>query len=315
VTITTRFTEMFGCRHPVQQAGIGGMTSPALAVAVAEAGALGMLTGTIGKDALAAQLDVLPAGVAIGVNFLIPFLDRSALEEASARRPLVEFFWGAPDRELVEVAHAGGALASWQVGSAGEARAARDAGCDLVVAQGIEAGGHVRGTIGLLPLLDEVRRVVDLPVVAAGGIGTGRAMAAVLTAGADAVRVGTRFMAAMESSAHPAYVDALIGAEADDTVVTTAFGEGWPDAPHRVLRSALAAGEALGAAQSWGPDWPSATSTGAVEARALYAGQSVGAVRARTTAAEIVNELVDEAARLLSTSTMSASRKGRHDGK
>ena len=107
----------------------------------------------------------------------------------------------------------------------------------------------------------------------------------------------------------------LIGAEADDTVVTTAFGEGWPDAPHRVLRSALAAGEALGAAQSWGPDWPSATSTGAVEARALYAGQSVGAVRARTTAAGIVNELVDEADRLLSTSTMSESRKGRHDGK
>src|SRR5438552_12308744 len=291
---------MFGGRHPLQQAGIGGMTSPALAVAVAEAGALGMLTGTIGKDGLAAQLDVLPAGVAIGVNFLIPFLDRSALEEASARRPLVEFFWGAPDRELVEVAHAGGALASWQVGSAEEARAARDAGCDLIVAQGIEAGGHVRGTLGLLPLLDEVRTVIDLPIVAAGGIGTGTAMAAALVAGADAVRVGTRFMAASESVAHPTYVEALIGAGADDTVITTAFGDGWPDAPHRVLKSAIAAGEALGEDQSWAPDWPTSTSVGAVEARALYAGQSVGAVRSRQPAAAIVAELVEEAESVLS---------------
>jgi len=276
------------------------MTSPALAVAVAEAGALGMLTGTLGRDALASQLDVVREKVAVGVNFLIPFLDRSALEEASARSPLVEFFWGAPDRKLVEIAHAGGALASWQVGSADEARSARDAGCDLIVAQGIEAGGHVRGTVGLLPLLDEVRRVVDSPVVAAGGIGTGRAMAAALTAGADAVRVGTRFMAATESIAHPDYVDALIRADANDTVLTTAFGEGWPDAPHRVLASAIAAGEVLGAAQSWTPDWPSSTTTGEVGARALYAGQSVGAVRARTPAADIVHELVGEADRVLS---------------
>jgi NAD(P)H-dependent flavin oxidoreductase YrpB (nitropropane dioxygenase family) len=247
-----------------------------------------------------AQLDVVPDDLAVGVNFLIPFLDPSALEEASGRRPLVEFFWGAPNSHLVEVAHAGGALASWQVGSTDEARAARDAGCDLIVAQGIEAGGHVRGIVGLLPLLDEVRTVVNLPVVAAGGIGTGRAMAAALTAGADAVRVGTRFMAAAESIAHPAYIDALIEANADDTVITTAFGEGWPDAPHRVLKSAITAGEALGAAQSWGPDWPTSSSTGIVEARALYAGQSVGAVRSRAPAASIIAELVAEADRLLS---------------
>jgi NAD(P)H-dependent flavin oxidoreductase YrpB (nitropropane dioxygenase family) len=212
----------------------------------------------------------------------------------------VEFFWGEPDPAVIEIVHEGGARGGWQVGTADEARAAVDAGCDLVVAQGVEAGGHVRGTLGLLPLLDEVRAVVDLPIVAAGGIGTGRAMAALLVAGADAVRVGTRFVAAAESAAHPGYVDALIKAGGDDTIVTTAFGDGWPDAPHRVLRSAIAAGEALGDAQSWGPDWPTSTTVGAIDAHALYAGQSVGAVRSRQPAAEIVAELVQEAQLALS---------------
>ena len=278
---------------------MGGFTTPDLAVAVSAAGALGMLSGTIGAQALSVQLDAVPAGVPVGVNFLVPFLDPRALEESATRSPLVEFFWGEPDPAVIATVHDGGARAGWQVGCADEARAARDAGCDLIVAQGIEAGGHVRGTLGLLPLLDEVRASVDLPLVAAGGVGTGRAMAAALSAGADAVRVGTRFVAAAESTAHPVYVAALIRSGADDTVLTTAFGDGWPDAPHRVLRSALAAGEALGGAQSWSPEWPSQASGGVIEAHALYAGQSVGAVRTRQSAAQIVGELVTEAEQAL----------------
>ena len=303
MAITTRITEMFGCQVPIQQAGMGGFSSPDLALAVARAGGLGMLTGTIGSEALAAQLDVVPEGAPIGVNFLVPFLDPVGLVDAASRSRLVEFFWGWPEAELVEVVHAGGARAGWQVGSAAEATAAEDAGCDLVVAQGTEAGGHVRGTVGLLPLLDEVRAVTELPLIAAGGIGTGRAMAAALTAGADAVRVGTRFLASTESVAHPRYVAALIAARAEDTVITTAFGDGWPDAPHRVLRSAVTDGVALGAAQSWAPDWPTSDSVGPVEARALYAGQSVGAVRSRQSAADIVAELMAEAEPLLRPSS------------
>ncbi len=212
---------------------------------------------------------------------------------------MVECFWGEPEADIVATIHQGGARAGWQVGTAEEARAAHDCGCDVIVAQGIEAGGHVRGTVGLLALLDEVRASVELPLVAAGGIGSGRAMAAALTAGADAVRVGTRFVAAVESTAHPIYIEALIRSGADDTVLTTAFGEGWPDAPHRVLRSAVVAGQARGAAQSWSPEWPSSTSSGVIEAGALYAGQSVGSVRSRQTAAEIVAELTLEAEEVL----------------
>src|SRR5437764_474524 len=175
MAIVTRLTRLFGCEHPLQQAAMGGFTSPELAIAVGEAGALGMLTGTIGNDALRAQIDAVPVRAMVGVNFLVPFLDRAAVEAAADRCPLVEFFWGDPSIDLVEVVHAGGARAGWQVGSVAEARAAVDAGCDVVVAQGIEAGGHVRGTTGLLPLLDAVRAAVDVPVIASGGIGTGRA--------------------------------------------------------------------------------------------------------------------------------------------
>lgn len=283
------------------------METADLAIAVAEAGALGMLSGTVGHAALTKQLDLLPAEPRVGVNFLMPFLDRDAVAEAAARTPLVEFFWASPEAELVEFVHDGGARACWQVGSADEARAARDAGCDVIVAQGVEAGGHVRGTIALLPLLDEVLGVVDVPVIAAGGIGSGRGMAAVLSAGADAARVGTRFIAAREAGAHPVYVDALIAATATDTVLTTAFGAGWPDAPHRVLASSVEAGTRLGSGQSWSPDWPTSSYAGAAEARPLYAGQSVGSVRSQQSAAEIVAELSEEAERLLSTGRFDSS--------
>jgi len=111
---------------------------------------------------------------------------------AAARVRIVDFYWADPDPALVEVAHRGGALACWQVGSLEEALAAADAGCDVVAVQGTEAGGHIRGRSPLRPLLDAVLNRVDLPVLAAGGIGDAGAFAAVLAAGADGARAGTR---------------------------------------------------------------------------------------------------------------------------
>ncbi|MBA3655473.1 MAG: nitronate monooxygenase, partial [Actinobacteria bacterium] len=170
--LRTAFTELVGCSVPIQQAGMGGVTTVALAAAVADAGGLGMLAMPSGED-LAALKAATPG--AFGVNFLMPFLDRDAVAGAAESARVVEFFYAPPDPSLVETVLAGGALAAWQVGSADEARQAVDAGCDFVVAQGVEAGGHVRGTTGLLPLLDAVLDAVDVPVVAAGGIGTARA--------------------------------------------------------------------------------------------------------------------------------------------
>jgi nitronate monooxygenase len=248
-----------------------------------------------------------------GVNFLLPFLDPEAVHLAASRARLVEFFYGDPDSELVDRVHATGALAAWQIGSAGEARAAVEAGCDVVVAQGTEAGGHVRGSLALFPLLEQVLDTVGVPVVAAGGISTGRTVAAALAAGADAVRVGTRFAAARESAAHPDYVEALLRAVGEDTVLTESFGLDWPDAPHRVLRCCLEAAEAADEdtfavrdeggretpIEKWDSAPPSTNVRGRVAAMALYAGEGVAAVQRVQPAAEIVSELVDEAETLL----------------
>src|SRR2546426_4262955 len=197
--LQTKFTELLGCTVPLQQAGMGKLASPALAAAVAEAGGLGMVSGIASAppEYVAKILDGLRRSTsgAFGANFIVDGVRESGkldadfvkvLEVAASRAPVVEFFYENPDPELVDIAHAGGALVSWQVGSAAEAAAAERAGCDLIVAQGTEAGGHVPGEIGLLALLNTVLPSVKVPVVAAGGIGTGRAMAAALAAGAPA---------------------------------------------------------------------------------------------------------------------------------
>lgn len=314
--LRTPFTALVGCSVPVQQAGMGGVARGRLAAAVADAGGLGMVSGVfIPPATLAAHLAALrrqTTGV-FGVNFLLPFLDRDAVATAAHMARVVEFFYGAPDAELVTLVHRGGALACWQIGSRAEALAAVAAGCDLIVAQGIEAGGHVRGQSGLLPLLSAVLEVCPVPVLAAGGIGTGRALAAALAAGAAGVRVGTRFVAATESDAHPTYIAALLAAEAEDTVLTEVFSATWPNAPHRVLQSSVVAAQAYPDAVvgEWATDTlrrplprfasapPTRETTGTIAAMALHAGESVGAVRRVQPAAAILQELIAEAAPLL----------------
>jgi nitronate monooxygenase len=316
--LPTAFTDLVGCQVPIQLAPMGGgVVTPELAIAVSAAGGLGMLQRA-DPTPLADRITKLEQAQAgpFGVNFVLHTRgpgDRAEMELAASRARLVEFFWADPDPALVELVHAGGALAGWQVGSVGEAERAADAGCDLVVAQGVEAGGHVRGTVALLPLLAGVLEVVTVPVLAAGGIAGARSMAAVLGAGAAGVRVGTRFLATQESGAHPDYVAALLAADDEATVLTEAFAVGWPNAPHRVLRSALQAaeafqGEMVGVLHA-GPRpeplprlsarTPSRAVTGTVAAMALYAGQGLGQVTQVTPAARVVDELAQGAERLL----------------
>ncbi len=305
----TAFTDLVGCTVPIQLASMPGIATPALAAAVADAGGLGMIGAPmLPPELLAHTLKDLRAHApgTFGVNFLMPFLaDRAAVSVAAEGARVVEFFYGDPDRALVELVHRGGALASWQVGSQREAIAAQAVGCDLVVAQGCEAGGHVRGTVGLLPLLAQVLDAVRVPVIAAGGIATARAVAAALAAGAAAVRVGTRFATATESGAHPDYIARLLAATSEDTVLTEAFSEMWPNAPHRVLRSCIDAANAVHEPLIGEVDWagqtmpiprfsvfsPTVETRGRIECMALYAGQSVGAVTHREPAAAIVRDL------------------------
>jgi nitronate monooxygenase len=317
--LATPFTELLGCRVPLQQAPMGGVTTPELVAAVAGAGAVGMVPGQmLPAEGLAALLDDLAgrtSGV-VGVSFLLPFgADPACVEAAAARARLVDFYYGDPDPGLVARVHGGGALASWQAGSVAEARAAADAGCDLVAVQGMEGGGRIRGRVALLPLLAEVLDAVQLPVVAGGGIAGPRGVAACLAAGAAGVRVGTRLLATEEAGAHPRYVAALLEAGAEDAVLTDAFSVMWPPGPepHRTLRSALEAAEAfqgevvgetrMGAATlpvpRFGVACPNRDTTGEVAAMVHYAGQGAGATREVLPAAQVIAALAEGAERLL----------------
>ena len=318
VDLETPFTKLVGCRAPIQLAVMGGGTgTPELAAAVSEAGGLGMLSSTFPLP-VGDQLGWVQARTdrPVGVGFFaFDLMSRiEELELAARRSRVVEVFWGDPDAAVVARIHSGGALAFWQIGSLDEALAAAAAGCDAVIAQGVEAGGHVRGTTPLLTLLQQVIPAVEVPVVAAGGIATGAALAEALNAGAAAARVGTRFLATVESGAHREYVAALLNASADDTVCTTVFDQGWPDAPHRVLRVAVdracaCADQVIGRAAYADRAWEvvrrsSQPSTvfisGEVSAMAMYAGSGVGDITDAPTAAIVLDRMTAEALPLLS---------------
>jgi enoyl-[acyl-carrier protein] reductase II len=274
-----RFTKLVGCTLPIQLAAMGGVGTTELAAAVASAGGLGMVPAGI-----------QPAAGACGVNFLMPFAPPlEDLAAAAAQCRVVEFFYASPRADVVSAAHGAGALAGWQIGSAAEAVEAEKAGCDYVVAQGTEAGGHVWGSQPLDQLLAEVVSKVRLPVVAAGGIATAELTAALIRSGADAVRIGTRFVTSPESGAHPEYVRMLLAATGDDTLLTEWFGEGWENAPHRVLRSSLEAAKKTG----WRATMPPHRGVGREPGdMAMYAGMGVGDVTVSQPAAEVVADLV-----------------------
>lgn len=313
--IQTAFTHLTGCTVPIQLAAMGGdVVTVDLAAEVCRAGGFGMLN-RYGAVPLAERLNLMEqAGVStFGVNFTLhnayERVSRDEVEQAASRARLVEFFWADPNPEWVGWVKGEGCLAGWQVGSVDEAKAAVDAGCDVVVVQGTEAGGHVRGTVALLPLLGEVLDQVDLPVLAAGGIATSRTMAAVLAAGASGVRIGTRFLATRESGAHPDYVAALLEADGQGTMLTDLFSVGWPDAPHRVLVSAAEAAtrvtrDVVGMLGDQpiprlGAQTPNRDTTGTVAAMAMYAGQGVGAVDSVVPAGQVVSDLARGARALL----------------
>jgi nitronate monooxygenase len=149
--------------------------------------------------------------------------------EAAAAADAIVTFWGTPRRVAAN---------TWihQCGSVAEAKAAAEAGADAVIAQGVEAGGHVRGSVPMLELLERVCAALRLPVLAAGGIVDAGDVSAALDAGAVAAVCGTRFLLSDESHAHPQYKQRCL--DASETILTELFGLGWPDAPHRVIPNA-----------------------------------------------------------------------------
>jgi nitronate monooxygenase len=235
--------DLRGLEVPVVQAGMGSIARHELAVAVSEAGGLGTIAGVrapIAKELAAARrLTSRP----IAVNLLLPFVKPGDVQ-AAAGADVIVTFWGSPRRL---------AASTWihQCGSVGEAQAAAAAGADAVIAQGVEAGGHVRGSSHAFELLERVLAAVRIPVLVAGGIVDRQDVRAALDAGALAAVLGTRFLLSDESHAHPDYKRRCL--EAEDTVLTELFGLGWPDAPHRVIPNA--ATRRWLADNSRGPRW------------------------------------------------------------
>jgi len=293
--VTTAFTDLLACRVPLQLAPVGGgVGTTQLALAVCEAGGVGMIH-SLDAAPLSDRLAWLHERTSepYGVGFFGFHLAHLAaeLELAASQARVIDVFWSQPDADTVTRIHDGGALVFWQVGSPAEALEAADAGCDVIVAQGVEAGGHVRGTTPLLDLLDEVAPKVDVPVVGAGGIATRDHVRRAFDAGASAVRVGTRLLATTESAAHPDYLAALVAAGDEDTELTKAFHVGWENAPHRVLSRAIStardAEEPIAQLlhegrqvpiERWSALPPTTACTGSVTAMAMYAGAGVGAI-------------------------------------
>jgi NAD(P)H-dependent flavin oxidoreductase YrpB (nitropropane dioxygenase family) len=317
----TPLCRQLGIEVPVIQAPIGSATTPALAAAVANAGGLGTLaitwldSGTVAaRVAQTRELTAKP----IAVNVSLAFSVRDQLEAAlDGGVRIVSTFWGRA-ADLHAVIASAGAIHLHTVGSPQEAARAVDDGVDVVVAQGWEAGGHVWGRSTSLSLIPAVVDAVDpVPVVAAGGIADGRGLAAALMLGAQAVWMGTRFLASHEASTHARYRARLIAAEVTDTSYTTCFDGGWPDAPHRVLGNntldaweragrpggphrpgegdVVATDSAGGSFQRYDDMMPTADLAGDLDEMALYAGQSAGLVHDVLPAAQIVTEIAAEA--------------------
>ncbi|HYB15663.1 MAG TPA: nitronate monooxygenase [Streptosporangiaceae bacterium] len=306
--------EMLGIEQPIVQAPIAAV--PQLAAAVSDAGALGMVTLTWSEDAGAvvretAALTARP----FGGNFILTDDHHRRLEAAlEAGLQIVSFMWGDPS-SYVKPVHDAGGIVLHTVGSAEEARRAVGSGVDVIVAQGWEAGGHVWGTVATLPLVPAVvDAVAPVPVIAAGGIGDARGVAAVLALGAQAAWLGTRFLLAEEMPIHEDYRGALIAAaETDAQWYANLYDLGWPDAPHRALRNSTGQaweaagcppdgkrpgeGEVIahfasgGSIVRYASAAPMAGTTGQIEALSMWAGQGVALARKSQSAADIVTEL------------------------
>jgi nitronate monooxygenase len=253
-----------------------------------------------------------------GGNFVLAWDQHARLEDAlDAGLRIVSLSFGEP-AGYVEQVHAAGGLVLQSVASAEEARRVVAAGVDVVVAQGWEAGGHVWGKIATLPLVPAVvDAVAPIPVIAAGGIGDARGVAAVLALGAQAAWVGTGFLLATETPLHEEYRRRLIAAaETDAKWYADLYDVGWPNAPHRALRNTTAeTWEAAGCPDSgsrpgegesiarrpsgetiarYSSAMPLEGTTGDVEALSLWAGQSVALATTTRSAADIVAELVSQ---------------------
>ncbi|HET8560926.1 MAG TPA: nitronate monooxygenase [Marmoricola sp.] len=309
------WTDRIGIDIPIVQAPIGNACTPELVSAVSQAGALGMFAGSWRSPADMRRLiretqsrTSRPFGVNLTLQW--PEAQQEVLTVCIEEDVAVISLWWGDARPFLQRLEGSDVTTMITVGTAEEARQAEDLGVDLVVAQGYESGGHVWGSISTMPLVAAVTQAVSVPVIAAGGIGDARGIAAALCLGAAGVWMGTRFIATRESGAHRIYKQAVVEAQETSTIHSQIFDLGWPDVFHRTLRNrsvelALSAsdnprpgsGDVLGSTEQDVPirryddNEPLEGWTGEIQEMCLYAGESCGVVHGIPSASELVTQL------------------------
>ena len=238
--LRTSLCHRVGIEYPIFSAGMGTAAGPELTAAVSNAGACGVLgTARVPARLLRGEIQRVRAltDKPFGVNRILDHPQEGQIEVCFDETvPILILFWGDPT-PYVKDAHRRGIKIFIQVGSLEEAMSAAAAGVDAIIAQGLEAGGHVKSTISLSTLVPAVvKAVAPVPVIASGGIATGRGLVAALSLGAEAISVGTRFLASEEACVPQEYKERVVKSRAEDTIYGQIFDIGWA-APHRVLRN------------------------------------------------------------------------------
>jgi NAD(P)H-dependent flavin oxidoreductase YrpB (nitropropane dioxygenase family) len=330
-TISTRFTKEYKVKHPFAAAGIGFFGIAELATAVCEAGGIGSIgVALLTSEEIRSEVRKVRQVTSqpLNVNFITIFCTEKQIEVCIEEQvPIVSFHWGSPPKKFVDMLHRANIKVWEQVGSVDDAKKAVDNGVDLIIAQGTEAGGHNYSTLPTFVLVPEIVAAVGPTLVlAAGGIVTGRQVAAALCLGADGVWVGTRLVASKEAFADSGYKERLIRAKSTDTVLSSVFGPEFPDFnPIRVLENdlirefrgkehlipATTENEPIfGKLTYFGKEYPlrrfnfllPAVGTEAdLESMPLLAGQGVGMINEILPAGDIIREMMDEAALTLSS--------------
>lgn len=314
--------DLLGSKIPLVLAGMGGVARSELVAAVTGAGGFGFL-GMVREppELIAREVTRLRelGHSRFGVNIIPASTDPALLERQVSTLielavPVVCTFWTL-DEQVTKRLRDAGIMVVHQVGSVDEAIEAARSGVEIVIAQGREAGGHVRGVRPIRDLLPEVVEAVNIPVLAAGGMATGGDLVTAMALGASGIVLGTALMATEESFAHAYHKQRLLVAEADDTVLTSSFHVNWPpNAPVRVLKSAVTSGArgdphapgrtVIGDEEGrpiylFSTDSPLRSMTGDFESMALYAGTGIGRITAITSAAERLAQIIAEAEDLL----------------
>ncbi|MGB7034854.1 MAG: nitronate monooxygenase [Xanthobacteraceae bacterium] len=239
MTLRTRLTEKLGIKHPVLLAPMGGISGGRLAGAVTDAGGLGLIGGGYGEKDWLEREFAAAGNRRVGCGFITWSLAKQPdlLDVVLAHRPAALMLSFGDPRPFAKRLQAQEIALICQVQSCEHAVQALDAGAEIIVAQGTEAGGHggSRATLPFVPTIVDLvaRRAPEAIVVAAGGIADGRGLAAALALGAEGILVGTRFYASVESLGHDGAKARIVGASGEDTVRTSTFdavrGYSWPD--------------------------------------------------------------------------------------